>query len=198
MRVEDAELVSRCLEGDTESYGELVKRYQGSVFATAYYYIGNYASAEDVTQDALLAAYKGLTKLRRREAFGPWLKEITCRTSANWLRKYGKSKSNETPLPHRRTISIEDAREDPRGYMERQERFAAVQKAVDSLPERYRLPVVLRYLQEMSYEEISSFTGETREEIRGVLQRAGRQLRDILGDLDSAAEGDIGWHPAGR
>ena len=67
--------------------------------------------------------------------------------------------------------------------------------AIDSLPERYRLPVVLRHLQELSYDEISRFTGESRDEIRGILQRAGRQLRDLLGDLE-ATEGDSQWRPA--
>ncbi|MCH7689255.1 MAG: hypothetical protein IH899_21700, partial [Planctomycetes bacterium] len=59
----------------------------------------------------------------------------------------------------------------------------------------YRLPVVLRYLQELSYKEISQFTGDSIEEIRGILQRAGRQLRDYLSDTDSSAEGENRWHP---
>jgi len=71
-----------------------------------------------------------------------------------------------------------------------------VQRAIDSLPERYRLPVVLRYLQEQSYQEISEYTGESRDEVRGILQRAGRQLREIL----TKDEGDTGeksaWHRA--
>ena len=79
--------------------------------------------------------------------------------------------------------------------MDRKERYAQVQRAIESLPERYRLPVVLRYLQELSYEEISQFTGDSIEEIRGILQRAGRQLRDYLSDLDSSAEGENRWHP---
>ena len=81
--------------------------------------------------------------------------------------------------------SIEDAREGPRGRLERGERFERIRDAIDSLPERYRLPVILRYLQELSYEEISVFTGESRDEIHGILQRAGRQLRDLLADLEA-------------
>ncbi|MCP4641621.1 MAG: sigma-70 family RNA polymerase sigma factor [bacterium] len=179
----DAQLVLRCLEGDTDAYGDLVDVYQGAVYATAYYYAGRYGAAEDIAQDAFFAAYRALPRLKDPARFAPWLREVTCRTSANWLRKHGERIQNETPLPHKRTVSIEDARATPRGALERQERYELVQKAIESLPERYRLPVVLRYVQELSYEEIGAFTGESRDEIRGVLQRAGRQLRHVLAGL---------------
>ncbi len=196
MRHDDAELVNRCLEGDTDAYGELVQRYQGPVYATAFYYVGRYGAAEDVAQDAFLAAYRSLPRLKDRTKFGPWLKQVACRTAANWLRRNGDRLSIETPLPYKRTVSIEDAREGPRGRSVRRERLDQVQRAIDSLPERYRLPVVLRYLQELSYQEISEYTGESKEEIRGILQRAGRQLRELLAEDDTASEGDTGWHRA--
>jgi len=189
----DGELVFRCLEGNTEAYGDLVERYQGAVYATAYYYAGRYGAAEDIAQEAFLTAYRSLPWLKEAGKFGPWLKSITCRTATNWLRRHQKRLAKETPLPFRRTISIEDARDGPRGTLERNERYERVQQAIDALPERYRLPVILRYLQELSYEEISAFTGETRDEIRGVLQRAGSQLRDLLADLSALEEGSS-WH----
>ena len=58
------------------------------------------------------------------------------------------------------------------------------------------MPVVLRYLQEMSYQEISDYTGESEDEIRGVLQRAGRQLRDLLAEDGPAAGEGADWHRA--
>jgi len=193
MHFDDAQLVLRCLEGDSDAYGGLVERYQGAVYAAAYYYVGRHGAAEDVAQEAFLNAYRALARLKDPERFGPWLKAIACRTAANWLRRHEKRIRSETPLPFRRTVSIEDAREGPRGNLERNERYERVQLAIDSLPERYRLPVVLRYLQELSYAEISDFTGESVDEIRGVLHRAGRQLRDLLSDLGDL-EGEATWH----
>ena len=193
MRLEDAELVRRCLDGDSDAYGTLVERYQGSVFATAFYYAGRHGAAEDIAQDALLAGYRSLPRLKDPEKFGSWLKQVTTRTAANWLRRHGDRLAAETPLPYKRTISIEDAHDGPRGTSEKRERLVRVQKAVDHLPERYRLPVVLRYLQEMSYQEISDFTGESKEEIRGVLQRASRQLRELLAEFEREADGDQEW-----
>lgn len=196
IQIEDAEMVRRCLLGDTEAYGKLVRRYQQAVYATAFYYVGRYGAAEDIAQEALLTAYRSLRQLRDPGRFGPWVKEITCRTASNWLRKHQKRLQQETPLPYRKTVSIEDARLGPRGAVERSERYEQVHTAIDALPERYRLPVVLRYLQELSYEEIAEFTGESYDEIRGTLQRAGRQLRDLLDDSDASAGGKAGWHPA--
>ena len=193
MRFEDGELVLRCLTGDTDAYGTLVQRYQGSVYATAYYYVGRHGAAEDIAQDALLAAYRSLPRLKDPDSFGPWLRQVTTRTAANWLRRNGDRLAAETPLPYKRTVSIEDAREGPRGSSERQEQLERVQRAIDSLPERYRLPVVLRYLQEQSYQEISDYTGESKEEIRGILQRASRQLRELLTESDRQSEGGQEW-----
>ncbi len=194
----DAELVFRCLEGDTDAFAVLVGRYQGPVYATAHYYAGRYGAADDITQESFWAAYRSLPHLKDPDRFGAWLKEVTTRTAANWLRRNAPRLTHETPLPHRRTVSLEDARQGPAGKMAARERCDQVQAAIDALPERYRLPVMLRYLQELSYEEISQFTGESREEIRGILYRAGRRLRDLLADMDIAddKEDDAQWHPA--
>jgi RNA polymerase sigma-70 factor (ECF subfamily) len=193
----DAELVFRCLEGDSDAFGILVQRYEAAVYATAYYYAGRYGAAEDIAQESFWAAYRSLPHLKDPNRFGAWLKEISTRTAANWLRKNLPRLRHETPLPHRRTVSLEDARKGPAGTAERGEAFERVQLAIDALPERYRLPVILRYLQELNYDEISRFTGESRDEVRGILHRAARRLREILGD-SVAEQGDAEWHRADK
>jgi RNA polymerase sigma-70 factor (ECF subfamily) len=192
----DAAVVERCLAGDTDAFGYLVEKYQGAVYATAFYYCRRQDAAEEIAQDAFLAAYRGLRNVRDVNNFGPWLKGVTCRTAANWLRKHGVRLRSETPLPYRRSLSIEDAREGPQGLFERGERFERIQEAIDALPERYRLPVVLRYLQELSYDEISTFIGASRDEIRGILQQASRLLKDLLADLGANTDGDMKWRRA--
>lgn len=191
----DADLVYRCLDGDTDSFGQLVARYQGAVYATAHYYAGRYGAAEDIAQESFWAAYRGLPHLKDAEKFGAWLKEITTRTAANWLRRNAPRLRAETPLPHRRTVRFEDARIGPGRAAERSEQYEQVMTAIDALPERYRLPVVLRYLQELSYDEISRFTGESRDEVRGILHRAGRQLRELL---SGGEQKESLWRPASK
>jgi RNA polymerase sigma-70 factor (ECF subfamily) len=193
MQFEDAQLVCLCLEGNTDAYGRLVDHYQGAVYATAYYYVGRYGAAEDVAQDAFFEAYRHLKRLNDPNKFGPWLREITTRTAANWLRKHRKRLGAETPLPYKRPIAIEDHRQGPGSNAERVEMFDEVHRAIEALPERYRLPIVLRYLQELSYEEISEFTGESKDEVRGILQHAVRKLRESLGSSGDSSEGGKNW-----
>lgn len=191
----DANLVFRCLAGDTDAFGVLVGRYQSAVYATAYYYAGRYGAAEDITQESFWAAYRSLAHLKDAERFGPWLKEVTTRTAANWLRRNLSRLRQETPLPYRRTVSMEEARQGLAGAQSREERFEQVQRAIDALPERYRLPIMLRYLQELSYEEISRFTGESLDEVRGILQRGTAQLRSLLLEQNAAKE-EVQWRRA--
>ncbi len=198
MHQADEELVYRCLEGDQDAFAELVGRYQAAVYATAYYYVGRYGNAEDVAQETFWAAYRGLPRLKAPERFGSWLKGITTRVSANWLRRNAPRLKNETPLPHRRTISMEAARQGVDAVREDAD-YERVHLAIDALPERYRLPIVLRYVQELSYDEISRFTGESREEIRGILHRANRLLREILTEPQNNEEkGPVRWRRASK
>jgi len=197
MHPEDAELIIQCLAGDTESYAALVKRYQAAVYATAFYYVGRYGAAEDVAQETFWSAYRNLRSLKDSNRFGPWLRGITTRTAAHWLRKHLARVHQETPLPHRRLLSIEDARRGPDAALHAAERQEQVHEAIDALPDRYRLPVVLRYMQELSYEEIAQFTGDTPDEIRAILHRAVTQLRGILAQRN-VSEVDFPWRRAGK
>ncbi len=197
MHPNDAELVLQSLAGDTDAFGVLVKRYQGAVYATAYYYAGRYGAAEDISQEAFWAAYRSLKMLKEPDHFGFWLKGVTTRTAANWLRKHMVRVKLETPLPHRRTLPVEEMRMGPAESASAVEQFNLISQAIDTLPEHYRLPVVLRYLQELSYEEIAQFTGETREGVRGILHRAMRQLRAAL-KPDLTSENVEKWHRADK
>jgi len=197
MHPEDADIIIQCLAGDTEAYGALIKRYQAAVYATAFYYVGRYGAAEDVAQEAFWSAYRNLRALKDPNRFGPWLRGITTRTAANWLRKHLARVHQETPVPQKRLLSIEDARRGPEAALNAAERCDQVHEAIDALPDRYRLPVVLRYMQELSYEEIARFTGDSPEEIRGILHRAMNQLRGMLAQRN-VSEIDFPWRRAGR
>ncbi len=197
MHPEDAEQIIQCLAGDAEAFGALIKRYQAAVYATAFYYVGRYGAAEDVSQEAFWSAYRNLCSLKDHNRFGPWLRGITTRKAANWLRRHIARVQQETPVPRRWTLSIEDARRGPDEALRIAERQEQLHEAIDALPDRYRLPVVLRYMQELSYEEIARFTGDTPDEIRAILHRALGQLRGILAQRN-ISEVDFPWRRAGK
>lgn len=199
MRPTDGELVRKSLQGDTDAYAMLVQRYQDAVYATAFYYAGRYGGAEDIAQDAFWKAYRNLRQLKEQEQFGAWLKVITTRTAANWLRTHVAPQENmATPLPHRRGRALsDDAVEAPAASTASQDDYSRIQAAIQQLPERYQLPVVLRYVQEMSYKEICQFTGDSYDEMRGILSRASKMLRQaLLSTQEPRDEKIIPWRRA--
>ena len=85
----DEQLVELTREkGDTAAYGELVTRYQGRVYGLAYSWVGDWAEAEDMTQEAFLCAYMNLDQLRDPAKFASWLKRISFGTCMDWLRAF--------------------------------------------------------------------------------------------------------------
>jgi len=196
----DAECVKRCQAGDADAYAVLVRRYQGAVYATAYYYAGRYNAAEDITQETFWAAYRSLRMLKDPDRFGPWLKSIAVRTSVNWLRRHLPKLRRETPLPHRRQCSAEEVLERYGPVTSSTDRMVLVdwvRDAVDTLPEDLRLPVVLRFLQEMTYDEIAGFLGEDADLVRARVRKALVMLREVMEfgarQKQEVEEGIIQW-----
>lgn len=191
---DDAEIVRRCLNGDTEAFGKLVEKYQGAVYAIAYAYLRNRESSLEVLQEAFCTAYTNLAQLRNTSAFGPWLKEITCHKASQVAKEERRRTRLETPFPLRKVVSLEEARDRAPDIDKQTDVRAAVLEAIDTLPEHYRLVVVLRYLQELTYNEIADFLGESYDEVRGILQKAGKMLRDALSNTDLGNERGSAWH----
>src|SRR5437773_1450379 len=90
----DAELIERCLMGETEAFGALVERHRAAATAFCYAQTGDFDSAEDLAQEAFLSAYFDLHALREPQRFGAWLRAIALRRCQSWHRH-----RREQPLP---------------------------------------------------------------------------------------------------
>ncbi|HOK08629.1 MAG TPA: RNA polymerase sigma factor [Candidatus Hydrogenedens sp.] len=166
-------IIHECLKGNTEAFRELIMIYQQAVYATAFYYTKDSDTAKEITQETFINAFKNLPYLRDYTKFGSWLKEIATRTSIRYLQK-----TKEIPM-----VEIENEKIVPIEHKDTKSSSITIDEfknAVEQLPERYRLPVVLKFLEGMSYEEIGRFTGESPGEIKGILQRAVKQLQNIM------------------
>jgi RNA polymerase sigma-70 factor (ECF subfamily) len=197
--VSDKRLVEITLAGDPEAFGQLVERYEGAVYALVCHYTGKYGEAEDLAQEAFLEAYRSLKRLREHDKFCAWLRGITYRVCMNWLRReekrhqrtvFRRDEGGADEISYKAIISAEVSVE---RELARKEVREAVLEAIASLPEKYQLPVVLRYLQELSYEEIGRFMDLPKSTVRGILYRANKILREELHDV--WARGEIGWPP---
>jgi RNA polymerase sigma-70 factor (ECF subfamily) len=179
---DDRYLVEQALAGSKDAFAALVRKHQGAVYGFAVHLVGRYGIAEDCAQEAFLQAYKSLRKLRNPDMLVTWLRGITYRVCMSWLRQERARAGGVHDLALQ-IDEIADTVATPIRFGDdpcRRESADAVMAAIKALPEQYQLPVILRYLQELSYDEIAQFTGVSRDAVRGVLYRANQLLRKEL------------------
>lgn len=183
MPVEDAQFVHRALDGDREAFGALVERYQGAVYGYAYHRLGSFEDAQDVTQDVLLEAYRKLSDLRDPSRFAGWLRGIT----VNFCKRHLRSRRVEIlsfyPVlgeDEDGPTSLGNTGPTPEDALEEKEFRGSVGKLMDRLSEKNRLAVTLRYLDDLSYEEIGHFLSVPISTVKGRLHKSRKQLKEEM------------------
>jgi len=162
----DATLIQAALAGTVEAFGPLVTRYQAGVYALALSMVRDPASAEDVTQEAFLAAYKRLSELRDPALFAPWLRRIAANAARTWLRRHARG---EVLGDMNQNLAAEGA--DRRGL------HGEIAEILASLPEKKRQVAILCYLDGVSRKEAARFLGVPEATLRKRLHDAKRLLQ---------------------
>ena len=178
MRVNDATLIQRTLEGDQNAFTALVNRYQKWVHTLVWRKIGDFHVAEEITQDVFLKVYNKLGTLKPPEHFPGWLYVITTRHCIAWLRKKRKPTTSLDAMPAPELEELCYAQyEASRGETSAVEhQREIVKRLLQKLPESERTVVTLHYLAEMSCEEISEFLGVSPNTVKSRLHRARKRL----------------------
>ena len=179
MKNTDAVLIHRTLNGDDNAFAELVKKYQKQVHALVWRKIGDFHTAEEITQDVFLKAYQRLAKLKKPQSFVSWLYVIAANDCSTWLRK---KRLSTQPLEDTSGVQLEKATYS--GYIiAENERTSAeaqrdvVQKLLAKLQESDRTIITLFYFAEMTCKEISEFLGVSANTIKSRLSRARQHLK---------------------
>ena len=175
----DAQLVKEVLDGKTDSFGVLVRRYQGAVYGLAYYMIKSLEDAEDLAQEAFLQAYLELNQLREPSRFAGWLRRITANICNMWLRSHRIDHISLDSAREDRNMELISAKDelDPAREVERQELCETVLEAINSLSEKNRLAVTLFYMDGLSYRQISEFLEVPVTTIESRLHKARKKLK---------------------
>ena len=176
----DDELVGLVLGGDLRAFGSIVRRYQDSVYATALRQTGNAADAEDVAQEAFLAAYESLSRLKEPAKLGNWLRSVTRYTYSNWRRKHPEAR----PIDGDLCDAVQGQRwPRPDEAMQQEELRQRILEAVASLPQRTGEVIRLYYVDGFSYQDISDVLSMSMTTVKGRLQMGRDLLRKELLDM---------------
>jgi len=193
---EDRECVMRCQKGDVEAFSTLVERHQKKMLNVAYRMTGDYEEACDCVQEAFLAAYRGIGNFRQEARFSTWLYEIVVNQTRNRLRKVKSRHCHEgtidDPSSGREAFwgdcdGMPSPEESAAERWERKEMEEKVQACIGDLEGDFREVLVLKDIQDLSYEEIQDALHIPIGTVKSRLFRARLALKDcllkVLGDL---------------
>ena len=176
--LEDRELVERAKRGDLGAYEELVQRYQGIAFRTAYVVTGSAADADEAAQDGFLKGYRALGRFRSGAPFRPWLLEIVGNEARNRRRSAGRRERLALRAAADRPSG--DAAPSPEATLVATERRGELLAAVNDLREEDRLVIGCRYFLDLSEEETAAALGWPRGTVKSRLSRALDRLRERM------------------
>jgi RNA polymerase sigma-70 factor (ECF subfamily) len=171
----DAELVERVRQGDLDAFGLLKTRYRLRFGRYAFHLLGNESDAEEALQDAFIRAYRSIDRCRHPERFAAWLFRILinrCRTAA--VRR-GRELARRAPLEAANGVGVTDSAE---AAMHRDDILLGLAGLVPEQREAF----LLKYVEELSYEEMAELTGAGESALKMRVKRACERLRDLLGD----------------
>lgn len=157
----DEELVARSIGGDTESFNQLVRRWEQPIYALAYRVLGREEDARDVCQEAFLRAFRALPGFKGEAKFSSWLYRIALNLCRDWIRRARRTPLvaipdgvDEIRFTHERgtTASVED-------LAARAEMSRSVAAAMEHLPAEQRTAIILKEYHGLTFQEIADLTG---------------------------------------
>ena len=173
MEPTDAQLVRRVLDGDVDAFAPLVDRYHDRLARYAVRMIGDREDAEEALQDTFLRAFRALDRYREEERFGGWLFRILVNQCRSVVARRQRRAALLAAAPWDPPAAIEPGDDDAALREE-------LERALAELPPASREALLLRYADELSYEEIATITGSGISALKMRVRRACERLRSLL------------------
>lgn len=183
-------LVERTIAGDRTAFDMLIRRYQRQAVAVSYRLLGNTHDALEVTQDAFLKSYSSLTTLQKADAFGGWLMRIVSNLSLN----YRRSRKTRSQLPLDDLLGPNEPSAsdvgggsdwmsqsgDPVHKLQSREMGKRLAAAMQELPEKQRLAIVMFTIEEMPQKQVADALGCSVEAVKWHVFQGRKKLRELL------------------
>ena len=175
MQREDYQIVNACLAGDEDAFSEIVTRYKRLIYTVVYRMIRDQEEANDISQEAFIKIYRSLDRYDAQYKFSTWAVKIATNLCLDVLRK---KKLNTVSVDE--MVHMHGHDDTPESAYLKIEKKQLIKQAIDSLPEKYKVPIVLFHEQGLSYNEICKVLDEPLSIVKNRLHRARHMLRDKL------------------
>jgi RNA polymerase sigma-70 factor, ECF subfamily len=179
-------LIQRCLRGDQDAWELIVRQYWRKVFNVAYKFVGKHDEAEDLTQDIFFKIFKSLDTFDRRANFQTWLISVSRNLCIDHYRSVRKERETIDRDVDASELSPTSKEIGAIALLEQRDRVALLRQALTELPEALRTAVLMRDIQEMSYQEIAKKLrlpeGTVKSRINRGRTELARQVRKLTGD----------------
>jgi RNA polymerase sigma-70 factor (ECF subfamily) len=175
----EADIIEACKAGDREAFHQLFLAHKDRVYSVALHFSGNEASARDVTQQVFLKLFTSISQFRRESEFTTWLYRIVVNACVDDQRKHRRF----VPFsPEIEVKSMSGSGGQERAYQRRQV-ADSVRQAISELSPKLRLPILLKYVEGLSYDEIAETLGCSIGTVSSRLNRGHKALAQKLGHL---------------
>jgi RNA polymerase sigma-70 factor, ECF subfamily len=182
-------LIERCLRGDQVAWEQIVRQHWRKVFNVAYKFVGSHEQAEDLTQDIFLKIFRSLDTFDRRANFQTWLISVSRNLCIDHYRSVRKERQTidrevtaEDTSPVSSTVS-------PLAALEQRDLAALLRTALQGLPQSLRMAVLLRDIQELSYQEIAERLRLPEGTVKSRINRGRKELARQIQRLRVEADG---------
>jgi RNA polymerase sigma-70 factor (ECF subfamily) len=179
-------LIQRCLAGDQLAWEQIVRQYWRKVFNVAYKFVGKHDEAEDLAQDIFLKIFKSLDTFDRRANFQTWLISISRNLCIDHYRSVRKERETIDREVDTGELAPATAEPGPVAALEQRDRVELLKQALSALPPTLRTAVLMRDIQEMSYQEIADRLrlpeGTVKSRINRGRTELARQIRKLRGN----------------
>ncbi|MBQ4645727.1 MAG: sigma-70 family RNA polymerase sigma factor [Candidatus Gastranaerophilales bacterium] len=176
------ELIKKAQKGDKIALDKLIKNEQGTIKTMLYYLNKNSNDVVDLAQEILLKISKNIKQLKSPLAFKTWVNQIVINAYYDNLRK--KKKDNQIitiNTSDAKLFEIADNASNPQDSLLNDELDKVIKKSINNLPSQYKIPIALREIQGLSYDEISNITNSTIGTVKSRIARARAKIKsDIL------------------
>jgi RNA polymerase sigma-70 factor, ECF subfamily len=167
-------------QGDQDAFASLVQRHQRRVFNLVLRMLQDYEEANEITQEAFLAAWMGLPSFRGEARFPPWLYRIAYNCALKQLERRKRERFLQAAIEAEQMLEEVNKQKQAEDILELRARQAIVREQMEALPTKYRIVLILRHLQEMTYEEIAEILIMPIGTIKSHLFRARHLLKERL------------------